>query len=155
MSLKTMLFALLLFGSTLYSCKTVCFQKYFPLEKNTEYPYLCVVDSTHNEYTDTLICRTAIIRRERISRPNKLQLSDTAIINTGIVENSRHFLYYFEKLNLDSSASIYMLDKSFAERLYCFYKGKLYVAGGWEKSMKFWVNLDLLFPKRIRQYIDY
>ena len=152
---RTLLFTLILFGSIVCSCKTVSFQKYFPLEENTKYSYLCVVDSTHSEYTDTLICHAAITRRERVTLPNRLQLLDTAKFNSGTVMKSRLYLYYFEKLNLDSFARIYMNDRSFAELLYCFYKGRLYVSWPWEKSMQFWTDLDLLFPKRIRQGVDY
>lgn len=155
MSHKTTLFALIFVGPIFFSCKTVCFQKYFPINENSEDPYLCVVDSTHSEYTDTLICRAAITRRERFFMRDRLRLFDTVKRNSSIIKRSRLYVCYFEKLILDSAASIDMIDKSFAERLYCFYKGKLYVGWGWGKNMRDWLDLNLLFPKRLRRGVDY
>ena len=64
-------------------------------------------------------------------------------------------LYYFENPRVDSVDNIWMNDKSFAKRLYCFSKKEMFVSFGWDKAMKYDTEFDLLFPKRLKKVIYY
>lgn len=147
----TILFSLTFLSFT--SCKTISFQKYFPLEKDKQSIYLNRVDSTGFEKIDTLVCRETIAKQLKHVRIDKLNLSMIDRQNKYVIGKVK--LYYFEKLNLDSVNKIWMNDKSFAERIYCFYKNKLFVDFGWDKAMQYDTELNLLFPKLLQKGIYY
>ncbi len=151
MKITSFLFYLLLLVLT--SCKTVSFQKYFPLEKDRQIIYLNRVDSTNLEKNDTLICRELIAKQAKNVRKNVLNLSMVDRQNYIIIGKLN--LYYFENPFIDSTEKIWVKDKSFAERLYCFSEGKMYVNFGWDKAMSYDTDLDLLFPKRMKKGFYY
>jgi hypothetical protein len=143
-------FALLL---ALISCKTISFKKYYPLAKDKQIIYLSRVDSTNIEKYDTLICREMIAKQLKNIRPNVLNLSMVDRQNYSVIGNLH--LYYFEKPTLDSKERIWIKDKSFAERLYCFSNDKLFVGFGWDKVMSYDTELELLFSKRLNKSTFY
>lgn len=87
------------------------------------------------------------------STSKKIKLSDA--FRDNYIISGRLNLYYFEKTVLDSTSVNWMQDNSFAERLYSFKNGKLYVGYGWTKSMDYDTELELLFPKKLKQGVDY
>jgi hypothetical protein len=135
------------------SCRTIPIQKYFPLEKNSQIVYLKRVDSINFEILDTLICREVSAKQLKNIRPDKLNLSMVDRENSAIIGTRN--LYFFEKPTIDSADKAWMHDKSFAESLYCFFKGEMYVSFGWDKAMSYDTELDLLFPKRLKKAIYY
>jgi hypothetical protein len=63
--------------------------------------------------------------------------------------------YYFERTTIDSTEKIWIKDKSFAQRLYCFKNAKLFVGFGWDKVMSYDTELQLLFSKRLNKSTYY
>ncbi len=135
------------------SCKTVVLQDYFPLNKNQTIVFIKKIDSTNLTYSDTLICRHVIAKTMIKSNQRKILLSEA--LRDNYIINGELDLYYFEKLVTDSNSQIWMHDNSFAERLYSFKNGKLYVGYGWSKDMRYDTELEFLFPKRIKLNFDY
>jgi hypothetical protein len=137
----------------LTSCKTISFQKYFPLKNDKQSIYLNRIDSIGFETIDTLICREIIAKQLKNIRNDRLNLSMIDRQNKYVIGKIK--LYYFESLNLDSSNKNWMNDKSFAERLYCFSENKMYVSFGWDKTMSYDTEMDLLFPKLLKKGVFY
>ena len=135
------------------SCRTISFQQYFPLKNNETAIFTKKVDSINLTFTDTLVCREIIAKTTINSTSKKIFLSDA--LRDNYIINGKLNLYYFEKTILDSNSTIWMQDNSFANRLYCFKNGKLFVGYDWTKRMEYDTELELLFPRKLKQGFDY
>ncbi len=136
-----------------FSCKTANFQAYFPLNKNQTILFTKHIDSTDQTIIDTIICRESVAKTMIKSTKRRILLSD--VLRDNYIINGKLNLYYFEKTAIDSNSKIWMHDNSFAQRLYSFKSGNLYVGYGWTKNMQYDTELDFLFPKRLKLNFDY
>ena len=134
-----------------YACKTVCLQRYLPVAKDKMIIFNKEIDSTKRSSIDTLICRQ--FPAKLIFRPDHfLRVMDQPSVSHtfGSVD-----IYCFKKPANDSVERSGLDDCSFIGKIWCYEHKRLYVRRFFYGNVGVDVDLQLLFPARIRKNTDY